>query len=124
MWRGGCIIRSVFLGKIKDALDADPNLANLLLVPHFQGKIGLAEGPWRRVVAAAVQLGIPVPAQASALTFYGGYRRQCLPANLTQAQRDYFGARTYERIDRPHGQFFHINWTGRGDNVTSRAYQA
>jgi len=124
MWRGGCIIRSVFLGKIKEAFDADPKLANLLLDPFFRGKMVAAEGPWRRVVAAAVQLGIPVPALSSALAFYDGYRRERLPANLTQAQRDYFGAHTYERIDRPRGQFFHTNWTGRGGAVTSRAYQA
>jgi 6-phosphogluconate dehydrogenase len=124
MWRGGCIIRSAFLGKIKDAFDADAHLANLLLAPYFQSAVAAAEGPWRRVVAAAIQLGIPVPALASALTFYDGYRRQRLPANLTQAQRDYFGAHTYERIDRPRGQFFHTNWTGRGGDVTARAYQA
>ncbi len=124
MWRGGCIIRSVFLGKIKDAFDADPGLANLLLAPYFQDAIAAAEGPWRRVVATAVQLGIPVPALTSALTFYDGYRRARLPANLTQAQRDYFGAHTYERIDQPRGKFFHTNWTGHGGDVTSRAYQA
>jgi 6-phosphogluconate dehydrogenase len=124
MWRGGCIIRSVFLGKIKDAFDADPHLANLLLDPFFQDKVAAAEGPWRRIVAGAVQLGIPVPALASALNFYDGYRRERLPANLTQAQRDYFGAHTYERIDQPRGQFFHTNWTGQGGDVTSRAYQA
>ncbi len=124
MWRGGCIIRSVFLGKIKDAFDADERLANLLLDPFFRAKMAAAEGPWRRIVAAAVQLGIPVPALASALTFYDGYRRERLPANLTQAQRDYFGAHTYERIDQPRGQFFHTNWTGRGGDVTARAYQA
>jgi 6-phosphogluconate dehydrogenase len=124
MWRGGCIIRSAFLGKIKDAFDADPNLANLLLDPYFQQAMAQAEGPWRRVVAAAVQLGIPVPALSSALAFYDGYRRQRLPANLTQAQRDYFGAHTYERVDRPRGEFFHTNWTGRGGDITARTYQA
>ncbi len=124
MWRGGCIIRSAFLGKIKDAFDADPNLANLLLAPFFKEKIAQAEAPWRRVVATAVQLAIPTPALASALAFLDGYRRKRLPANLTQAQRDYFGAHTYERIDRPRGQFFHTNWTGKGGAVTSRAYQA
>ncbi len=124
MWRGGCIIRSVFLGKIKDAFDADPNLANLLLDPYFRSAIVAAEGPWRRVVAAAVQLGIPIPALASALMYYDGYRCERLPANLTQAQRDYFGAHTYERVDAPRGQFFHTNWTGRGGGVTARAYQA
>jgi 6-phosphogluconate dehydrogenase len=124
MWRGGCIIRSVFLGKIKDAFDADPELSNLLLAPYFRAAITTAEGPWRRVVATAVQSGLPVPALSSALAFYDGYRRERLPANLTQAQRDYFGAHTYERIDRPRGQFFHTNWTGHGGDVTSRAYQA
>ena len=124
MWRGGCIIRSAFLGKIKEAFDADPGLVNLLLAPYFRTAMADAEGAWRRVVATAVQLGIPVPALSSALSFYDGYRRARLPANLTQAQRDYFGAHTYERIDRPRGQFFHTRWTGRGGDVTSRAYQA
>jgi 6-phosphogluconate dehydrogenase len=124
MWRGGCIIRSVFLGKIKDAFDADPNLPNLLLDPYFLSTMVTAEGSWRHVVAAAVQLGIPVPTLSSALAFYDGFRRQRLPANLTQAQRDYFGAHTYERIDQPRGKFFHTNWTGEGGDVTSRAYQA
>jgi 6-phosphogluconate dehydrogenase len=124
MWRGGCIIRSAFLGKIKDAFDADPELSNLLLAPYFQTAMTTAQGAWRSVVATAVQQGIPVPALSSALAFYDGYRRERLPANLTQAQRDYFGAHTYERIDRPRGQFFHTNWTGHGGDVTSRAYQA
>jgi 6-phosphogluconate dehydrogenase len=124
MWRGGCIIRSAFLGKIKDAFDADPDLPNLLLAPYFREALGAADGAWRRVVAAAVGLGIPVPAISSALAFCDGYRRERLPANLTQAQRDYFGAHTYERIDRPRGQFFHTNWTGHGGDVTSQAYQA
>jgi 6-phosphogluconate dehydrogenase len=124
MWRGGCIIRSVFLGKIKEAFDAHPDLSNLLLAPYFQDAVAAADGPWRRVVATAVQLGVPAPALSSALAFYDGYRRQRLPANLTQAQRDYFGAHTYERIDRPRGQFFHTNWTGHGGDVTARAYLA
>jgi 6-phosphogluconate dehydrogenase len=124
MWRGGCIIRSVFLGKIKEAFDADPTLSNLLLAPYFQEAMTSAQAAWRRVVAAAVRLGIPVPAISSALAFYDGYRRSWLPANLTQAQRDYFGAHTYERVDRPRGQFFHTNWTGEGGDVTARAYQA
>ncbi len=124
MWRGGCIIRSVFLGKIREAFDANPGLPNLLLAPYFQQAMADADGAWRRVVAAAVQLGIPVPTLSSSLAFYDGYRRERLPANLTQAQRDYFGAHTYERIDRPRGQFFHTNWTGEGGDVTSRAYQA
>jgi len=124
MWRGGCIIRSVFLGKITEAFDADPELSNLLLAPYFRDAMTAADGAWRRVVASAVQLGIPVPALSSALAFYDSFRRQRLPANLTQAQRDYFGAHTYERIDRPRGQFFHTNWTGHGGDVTARAYQA
>jgi 6-phosphogluconate dehydrogenase len=124
MWRGGCIIRSAFLGKIKEAFDADPNLSNLLLAPYFSQAVGEAQTAWRRVVATAVELGIPVPAMSSALAFYDGYRRAWLPANLIQAQRDYFGAHTYERVDRPRGQFFHTDWTGHGGDVTSRAYQA
>jgi 6-phosphogluconate dehydrogenase len=124
MWRGGCIIRSVFLGKIKEAFDADPNLSNLLLDPYFQQAMAEGDAAWRRVVSAAVALGIPVPTLASALAFYDGYRSERLPANLTQAQRDYFGAHTYERVDAPRGKFFHTNWTGQGGDVTSRAYQA
>jgi len=124
MWRGGCIIRSAFLGKIKEAFDVDPELSNLLLAPYFRDAMTAADAGWRRVVAAAVQLGIPAPALSSALAFYDGYRCQRLPANLIQAQRDYFGAHTYERIDRPRGQFFHTNWTGHGGDVTARAYQA
>ena len=124
MWRGGCIIRSAFLGRIKEAYDADPDLANLLLAPYFQQAMAEADGAWRRVVTTAVQLGIPAPTLTSSLAFYDGYRRQRLPANLIQAQRDYFGAHTYERVDRPRGQFFHTNWTGRGGDVTSRSYQA
>jgi 6-phosphogluconate dehydrogenase len=124
MWRGGCIIRSVFLGKIKQAFDRDPALRNLLLDPYFNQQIQASQASWRRVVARAVEMGIPVPAMASALGFYDGYRHERLPANLLQAQRDYFGAHTYERVDRPRGEFFHTNWTGRGGDVTSRAYQA
>jgi 6-phosphogluconate dehydrogenase len=124
MWRGGCIIRSAFLEKIKDAFDTDPGLPNLLLAPYFRAALAAADGAWRRVVATAVQLGIPAPALSSALAFYDGYRRERLPANLTQAQRDYFGAHTYERVDRPRGQFFHTDWTGQGGDVTARTYQA
>ena len=124
MWRGGCIIRSVFLGRIKDAFDEEPELPNLLLAPYFRQAMAKAGGAWRRVVATAVQLGIPVPTLSSALAFYDGYRHGRLPANMTQAQRDYFGAHTYERVDRPRGEFFHTNWTGHGGDVTSRAYQA
>jgi len=124
MWRGGCIIRSVFLGKIKEAFDADPNLTNLLVTPYFQEAVTGAQAAWRRVVAAAVEMGIPVPAMASALAFFDGYRRAWLPANMVQAQRDYFGAHTYERVDKPRGLFFHTNWTGEGGNITARTYQA
>ena len=124
MWRRGCIIRSVFLGKIKDAFDRNPGLSNLLLDAYFQKQVADAQPAWRRVVAKAVELGIPAPAMSSALAFYDGYRHARLPANLLQAQRDYFGAHTYERIDQPRGQFFHTNWTGRGGDVTSNAYQA
>ncbi len=124
MWRGGCIIRSAFLGKIKEAFDRQPDLGNLLLDPYFREQVGAAQPAWRRVVAWAVQEGIPVPAMSSALAFYDGYRREWLPANLLQAQRDYFGAHTYERVDRPRGQFFHTDWTGHGGAVTSNPYQA
>jgi 6-phosphogluconate dehydrogenase len=122
MWRGGCIIRSVFLGKIKEAFDADPGLTNLLLAPYFKEAVESAQAAWRRVVAIAVGLGIPVPAMSSALAFYDGYRQARLPANLLQAQRDYFGAHTYERVDRPRGEFFHTDWTGRGGSVTATTY--
>ena len=124
MWRGGCIIRSVFLGKIKEAFDKNPDLSNLLLDDYFRQEVEAAQGAWRRVVARAVELGIPVPALSSALAFYDGYRRERLPANLLQAQRDYFGAHTYERIDRPRGEFYHTNWTGHGGDVTSGTYVA
>jgi 6-phosphogluconate dehydrogenase len=124
MWRGGCIIRSAFLGKIKEAFDKNPNLHNLLLDDYFKGVIDRCQASWRKVVAKAVQLGVPVPAFSTALAFYDGYRSARLPANLLQAQRDYFGAHTYERIDRPRGQFFHTNWTGRGGEVSSSTYTA
>lgn len=122
MWRGGCIIRSAFLGKIKEAFDANPSLNNLLLDDYFRGVIDDCQHAWRKVVASAARLGIPVPAFATALSFYDGYRNGRLPANLLQAQRDYFGAHTYERIDRPRGEFFHTNWTGRGGDVSSSTY--
>lgn len=112
MWRGGCIIRSVFLDKIKDAYDADPNLANLLLAPYFQEQIAGAQDAWRRVVATAVTRGIPAPAFSAALAFFDGYRQADLPANLLQAQRDFFGAHTYERTDKARGEFFHHSWLG------------
>ena len=124
MWRQGCIIRAAFLDKIKAAFNRDPALTNLLLDPYFKGQVQSAQAGWRRVVAKAVEMGIPVPAMASALVFYDGYRHERLPANLLQAQRDYFGAHTYERVDRPRGEFFHTNWTGRGGDVTSGSYQA
>jgi 6-phosphogluconate dehydrogenase len=124
MWRGGCIIRSAFLGKIKDAFDRDPGLTNLLFDPYFKGEVEQAQAAWRRVVARAVKIGIPVPAMSSALAFYDGYRHGRLPANLIQAQRDYFGAHTYERTDRPRGQFFHSDWTGEGGSATAGSYQA
>jgi 6-phosphogluconate dehydrogenase len=123
MWRGGCIIRSAFLGKIKEAFDQNPTLTNLLLDPYFTGQVAAAQPGWRRVVAAAIQKGIPVPAMASALTFFDGYRHESLPANLLQAQRDYFGAHTYQRVDKPRGEYFHTNWTGRGGDVTSTVWK-
>ena len=111
MWRGGCIIRSVFLGKIKEAFDKNPDLTNLLLDPFFKDKIGQSQESWRRVVSASIMNGIWIPALSSALTYFDGYRNERLPANLLQAQRDYFGAHTYERVDHPRGKFFHTNWT-------------
>jgi 6-phosphogluconate dehydrogenase len=122
LWRGGCIIRSKFLGKIKDAYDKDPKLSNLLLAPYFRDIIDGAQESWRRVVAQAAMNGIWIPAHSTALSFYDGYRNGRLPANLLQAQRDYFGAHQYERLDQPRGQFFHTNWTGRGGDTASSAY--
>ena len=124
MWRGGCIIRSVFLGKIKEAYADDPDLGNLLLAPYFEHEVETAQAAWRRVVAAAATLGLPVPALSSALAFYDGYRRERVSANMIQAQRDYFGAHTYERTDKPRGEFFHTNWTGGGGDVTAGSYEA
>ena len=122
MWRGGCIIRSRFLGKIKEAYDNNPALSNLLLDDYFYGEIKKAQKGWRNVVALAAKRGIPVPAFSTALSFYDQYRSAVLPANLLQAQRDYFGAHTYERIDQPRGQFFHTNWTGKGGTTSSSTY--
>ena len=122
MWRGGCIIRSRFLGKIKDAFDNNPKLTNLLLDDYFRGEIKKSQKSWRKVVAAAALRGIPVPAFSTALAFFDQYRSAVLPANLLQAQRDYFGAHTYERVDKPRGEFFHTNWTGRGGDVSSSTY--
>jgi 6-phosphogluconate dehydrogenase len=122
LWRGGCIIRSAFLAKIKEAFEKEPALANLLLDPFFRGKIESSQESWRRVVATAVMNGVWVPAFSTALNYYDGYRNARLPANLLQAQRDYFGAHQYERIDRPRGEFFHTNWTGRGGDTASSTY--
>ncbi|GAB1415248.1 decarboxylating NADP(+)-dependent phosphogluconate dehydrogenase [Paludibacter sp.] len=122
MWRGGCIIRSVFLGDIKKAFDKNPNLENLLLDPYFKEKVENAQEGWRRVCATALSNGIPVPALTSALCYFDGFRSERLPANLLQAQRDYFGAHTYERVDKPRGEFFHTNWTGRGGDTASTTY--
>ncbi len=122
MWRGGCIIRSAFLGKIKEAYDNQPELTNLLLDPYFKEAVNKAQVGWRRVIASAVSNGIPVPAISTALSYFDGYRSERLPANLLQAQRDYFGAHTYERIDKPRGKFFHTNWTGRGGDTASTTY--
>ncbi len=122
MWRGGCIIRSAFLSKIKDAFDKNSDLKNLLLDPFFQETIHKAQESWRKVVALATSNGIPIPALSSALCYYDGYRTERLPANLLQAQRDYFGAHTYERVDKARGEFFHTNWTGRGGTTASSTY--
>ncbi len=122
MWRGGCIIRSVFLGKIKDAFDKNPDLNNLLLDDYFREVIEGCQASWRKVVTKAVELGVPVPAFTTALSFYDGFRSERLPANLLQAQRDYFGAHTYERVDQPRGKFFHTNWTGTGGDVSASTY--
>ena len=124
LWRGGCIIRSVFLGKIKEAFDKNPALDNLLLDGYFKQSIEALLPAWRAVAAAAVTNGVPVPAMTSALSYFDGYTTGRLPANLLQAQRDYFGAHTYERLDSPRGQFFHTNWTGHGGDTTSNAYNA
>jgi 6-phosphogluconate dehydrogenase len=122
LWRGGCIIRAQFLGPIKEAFDKDPALANLLLDPYFRDVVTKAQDAWREVVKTAIDLGIPVPAMSNALSYYDSYRAARLPANLLQAQRDYFGAHTYERIDKPRGEFFHTNWTGTGGSTTAATY--
>ena len=124
MWRGGCIIRSVFLGKIKEAYDKNPQLTNLLLDPYFKATIEKLVPSWRQVAAAALQYGIPAPTMTSALSYFDGYTTERLPANLLQAQRDYFGAHTYERLDAPRGQFFHTNWTGHGGTTSAATYNA
>ncbi|HEY2910701.1 MAG TPA: decarboxylating NADP(+)-dependent phosphogluconate dehydrogenase [Gemmataceae bacterium] len=122
MWRGGCIIRSAFLGKIKEAFDANAKLMNLLVDPFFAGEIKRAEEGWRHAITRGVTYGIPLPAMSAALAYFDGYRTARLPANLLQAQRDYFGAHTYERTDKPRGEFFHTNWTGRGGTTASSTY--
>jgi len=122
MWRGGCIIRSAFLGKIKEAFDKNPNLSNLLLDPFFKEKVETSQEGWRKVISVAALNGIWVPAMSTALNYFDGFRTERLPANLLQAQRDFFGAHTYERIDKPRGEFFHTNWTGRGGTTSSTTY--
>ncbi len=122
LWRGGCIIRSVFLGRIKEAFDRNPKLTNLLLDPFFRETIEQSQKSWRRVVSTAALHGIWMPAMSTSLNYYDGYRNGRLPANLLQAQRDFFGAHTYERVDRPRGEFFHTNWTGRGGKTASSTY--
>ena len=124
MWRGGCIIRSVFLGKIKEAYDKDPGLENLLLDSYFADTIRTLVPSWRRVCATAVSNGIPMPAFCTAMNYFDGYTTELLPANLLQAQRDYFGAHTYERLDSPRGKFFHTNWTGEGGSTSASTYNA
>lgn len=122
MWRGGCIIRSVFLGKIKEAFDRNPKLTNLLVDSYFAGEVERSQSGWRRAIGAGVANGIPMPAMGAALAYFDGYRSARLPANLLQAQRDYFGAHTYERVDKPRGEFSHTNWTGRGGTTASTTY--
>lgn len=124
MWRGGCIIRSKFLGKIKEAFDSNPELPNLLLDPYFKSKIHGAQNGWRKIVSSAALNGIPVPAMSTALSFYDAYRTARLPQNMTQAQRDYFGAHTYEILGEKRGVFHHTNWTGRGGTTASTSYNA
>ena len=124
VWRAGCIIRSAFLGDIKKAFERDAKLVNLLLDPFFRDAVSTRQAGWRRAVVAAVQGGIPVPCMSAALSYFDGYRAERLPANLLQAQRDFFGAHTYERVDQPRGQFFHTDWTGHGGATTSRSYSA
>ena len=122
MWRGGCIIRSAFLGKIKEAFDNNPELTNLFLDPFFMNKMEKTQQSLREIVSTCALNGIWIPALSSALNYFDGYRNDRLPANLLQAQRDYFGAHNYERTDRPRGEYFHTNWTGRGGETTSSIY--
>ena len=122
MWRGGCIIRSRFLGKIKEAFDNNPKLKNLLTDPFFKDVMDRSQAAWRRVAGAGISMGVPMPCINAALAYFDGYRKERLPANLLQAQRDYFGAHTYERVDKPRGEFFHTNWTGKGGSTTANTY--
>src|SRR5437660_638876 len=122
MWRGGCIIRSRFLSKIKQAFDKNPNLTNLLVDDFFSKTLNEYHASWRRAIVQAIESGVPTPAFSTALSFYDGFRTARLPANLLQAQRDFFGAHTFERLDKPRGEFFHTNWTGRGGTVASGTY--
>ena len=122
LWREGCIIRSAFLGNIRDAYEANPDLVFLGSDPYFKGVLETCLPAWRKVVAKAIECGIPMPCMASAITFLDGYTSERLPANLLQAQRDYFGAHTYERTDKPRGEFFHTNWTGKGGDTASTTY--
>ena len=124
LWRAGCIIRAAFLDDITKAFRDDPGLASLLVDPFFIEAVDRAQAGWRRTVTGAVNAGVPVPAYGSALNFYDAYRSARLPANLIQAQRDYFGAHTYERVDKPRGQVFHTDWTGHGGATTAGSYQA
>jgi 6-phosphogluconate dehydrogenase len=124
MWRGGCIIRSAFLGDIKKAYDKNPKLTNLLMDDFFSTALNKYQASWRKAIVHAIEIGVPTPAFSTALAFYDGYRTERLPANLLQAQRDFFGAHTYERVDKPRGEFFHTNWTGRGGRVSSSTYNA
>src|SRR5580700_718697 len=124
MWRGGCIIRSRFLRFIKEAFDKNPKLSNLLLDSFFSDTLEKYQASWRSGCIRAIQHGVPVPAFSTAMSFFDGFRTARLPANLLQAQRDFFGAHTYERVDKPRGQFFHTNWTGRGGRVSSSTYNA
>jgi len=124
MWRGGCIIRSTFLSHIKEAFDKNPALTNLLVDEWFVNRLASVQEGWREVAATALKAGIPIPAISTALTYYDGFRSEKLPANLLQAQRDYFGAHTYQRLDKPRGEFFHTNWTGHGGSTHSTSYNA
>ena len=124
IWRGGCIIRAVFLNRIKEAYETNPNLENLMLAPFFTDVFAKTQAGWRRAIVAAVERGVAAPAFTASLGYYDSYRSSRLPANLLQAQRDFFGAHTYERVDKPEGEFFHTNWTGHGGTTASTTYTA